>query len=39
MTRGITKLRIYFWLEGQDVDLENEVSGGELEFKLEIAIK
>ncbi len=39
ITRGITKMRIYFWLEGQDVDLENKVSGGELEFKLEIAIK
>ena len=37
--RGITKLRIYFWLEGQDVDLENAVSGGKLEFKLELAIK
>ncbi len=36
---GITKLRIYFWIEGQDVDCENEVGGGELEFKLEIAIK
>ena len=39
VSRGITKMRIYFWLEGQDVDLENEVSGGQLEFKLEISIK
>lgn len=39
LTRGITKMRIYFWLEGQDVDLENKVSGGKLEFKLELAIK
>ena len=39
VTRGITKMRIYFWLEGQDVDLENKVSGGQLEFKLEISIK
>lgn len=39
ISRGITKLRIYFWLEGQDVDLENKVSGGKLEFKLELAIK
>ena len=38
-SKGITKLRIYFWLEGQDVDMENEVSGGELEFKLELAIQ
>ena len=36
---GITKLRVYFWIEGQDVDCENEVGGSELEFKLVIAIK
>ena len=39
IAKGITKMRIYFWLEGQDVDMENEVSGGQLEFKLELAIK
>ena len=39
LPKGITKLRIYFWLEGQDVDCENEISGGELEFKLELAVK
>lgn len=35
---GITKLRIYFWIEGQDVDCENEVGGSEIEFKLGLAI-
>ncbi len=39
LPKGVTKLRIYFWLEGQDVDMENEISGGELEFKLEIVVK
>lgn len=24
---GITKIRVYFWIEGQDVDCENTVSG------------
>ena len=38
LPRGISKLRIYFWLEGQDVDMENEISGAELEFKLEMAV-
>ena len=35
---GITKVRVYMWLEGQDVDMENEISGAELEFKLEMAV-
>ena len=35
--RGITKMRIYLWLEGQDVDLENDASRGELAFSLELA--
>ena len=35
--RGITKMRIYLWLEGQDVDLENDASRGELLFNLELA--
>lgn len=28
---GITKIRIYMWIEGQDVDCENEVSGTSFE--------
>ena len=31
---GITKLRIYAWVEGQDVDCENAVSGTSFEIKL-----
>ena len=27
LARGITKMRIYFWVEGQDVDCENNASG------------
>jgi hypothetical protein len=36
---GITKMRIYMWLEGEDVDFENNASDGKLTFNLEIAMK
>ncbi len=32
---GITKYRVYIWLEGQDVDCENGSSSGNLEFKFQ----
>ena len=31
---GVTKLRIYMWIEGQDIDCENNASGGTLIFNL-----
>ncbi len=31
----ITKLRIYMWVEGQDVDCENNASYGDISFNLE----
>lgn len=31
---GITKLRIYLWLEGQDYDCEDNSSGGSISFNL-----
>lgn len=27
---GITKIRVYFWIEGQDIDCENKVSGSDI---------
>ena len=33
---GITKIRIYMWVEGQDVDCENNASGGSIDFDLQI---
>ena len=33
---GITKYRVYIWLEGQDVDCENGSSSGDLEFQFQI---
>lgn len=33
---GITKMRVYIWLEGQDVDCENGASSGNLEIKFQL---
>lgn len=37
LASGITKVRVYFWLEGQDVDCENNASVGDLAFTLEFS--
>ncbi len=34
LTEGITKIRVYMWIEGQDVDCENKASGAYLTYKL-----
>lgn len=34
---GITKMRVYLWLEGQDVDCENNASVGDLAFTLQFS--
>ena len=34
----ITKVRIYFWVEGQDVDCENNASGGDISLKLQFSL-
>lgn len=36
LSAGITKLRIYMWVEGQDVDCENSASGGRINFNMQI---
>jgi len=33
---GITKVRVYMWIEGQDVDCENSASGANIDFDLQI---
>ncbi len=35
---GITKLRIYMWLEGQDVDSENKASQGDVSYKIQFTL-
>lgn len=34
---GVTKVRIYMWVEGQDVDCENNASGGSIDFDLQFS--
>ena len=34
---GITKMRVYIWIEGQDVDCENSSASGDLEFKFQLS--
>lgn len=35
---GITKVRIYMWLEGQDVDSENKASQGDITYFIEFTL-
>ncbi len=35
LPKGITKVRVYMWIEGQDVDCENNASGGAITYDLE----
>ena len=34
---GITKVRIYMWIEGQDVDCENNVTGTDITYKITLS--
>ncbi len=36
---GITKIKVYMWIEGQDVDCENSASGADIAFNLEFSIQ
>ncbi len=38
LQEGITKMRIYMWVEGQDVDCENNASGSDIKFRLEFKV-
>ncbi len=35
---GVTKVRVYMWVEGQDVDAENNATGSHMAFNVEFAI-
>ena len=37
-TAGATKYRVYMWIEGQDIDCENNASGTDLEFNLSFSL-
>lgn len=35
---GITKMRVYMWIEGQDIDCENTASGTNISYKLQFSV-
>ena len=37
LAAGITKMRIYMWVEGQDVDCENNASGTSISYNLQFS--
>ncbi len=39
LPQGISKVRIYMWVEGQDIDAENTASGGAATFTLQLTIE
>jgi len=38
LNSGVTKVRVYFWVEGQDVDTENRATGSNMKLDLEFSI-
>ena len=38
LRRGITKIRVYMWIEGQDVDCENNASYDDILFDLQLTV-
>lgn len=38
LSKGITKVRIYMWVEGQDVDCENNASGSDITYDVQFSI-
>ncbi len=35
---GVTKVRVYMWVEGQDVDCENNASGGSITYSIQLSV-
>ena len=33
---GVTKVRIYMWIEGQDIDCENNATGTDISFNISL---
>ena len=38
LVAGITKVRVYMWIEGQDIDCENYATGASISYNLQFAI-
>ena len=39
LAAGITKIRVYMWIEGQDIDCENNASGTDITYNIELSIR
>ena len=37
LTAGVTKMRIYMWIEGQDIDCENNATGSDISYNLQLS--
>lgn len=35
---GVTKIRVYMWIEGQDVDCENSASGTDISYNIQFTV-
>ena len=38
LTAGVTKVRFYLWIEGQDVDCENSASGSSISYNMQFSL-
>ena len=38
LNAGITKFRVYIWVEGQDVDCENDASGSQVSYNIQLSM-
>ena len=37
LAAGVTKYRVYMWIEGQDIDCENNATGSDISFKVQFS--
>ena len=37
MPEGVTKYRVYMWIEGQDIDCENNATGSNISYKIQLS--
>ena len=38
LNSGVTKFRVYIWVEGQDVDCENDASGSKVSYNIQLSM-
>ncbi len=37
LSAGVTKIRVYMWIEGQDIDCENNATGSNISFNVQLS--